>query len=274
MAAMMTEDSHESLGDSRIIYLYNYLSNNLKGFIVNKCIFEGLYCLVLTHERLFSHPPVGPTSRVRILVKDEEYIVQVLLREVERGSLSSISPEKELFQLCLKYASDSTVFKFCPGINATEYEIMKGTIRFDVKSIRKTQEPFIRVDSVKCALWFQLGTTCRSERRSAESVLCQPCVRLKCDIQHQFNRTESESPTKKLLRQGSSSRARLSYMSPTSREKRKSNQLNERKNLKKLLHYEETAVALDDHQDSEMLSITSIIHNNCQEELGKLYSEG
>ena len=64
-------------------------------------------------------------------------------------------------------------------------------------------------------------------------------------------------------------------MSPTSREKRKSNQLNERKNLKKkLLHYEETAVALDDHQDSEMLSITSIIHNNYQEELGKLYSEG
>ena len=127
---------------------------------------------------------------------------------------------------------------------------------------------------MKCLLWFQLGVTCKPERRYADSVFCQSCVRLKCDLERQVNRTESESPSKKLNRQGSSSRAHLTYMSPASQKKRRVNQQNERKNLKKLLQYDNTTVTLDDHQADELSAVTSIIENNHQEELEKLYCEG
>lgn len=102
--------------------------------------------------------------------------------------------------------------------------------------------------------------------------MCPSCVRLKCD---QVNRTSSESPSKKIKRQASLSHARLSYMSPSSQQKRKSNQQNERKNLmKKLSRFQEAEVPLNDEQNDEVSSITSFIQNNHQEELEKLYHEG
>lgn len=64
-------------------------------------------------------------------------------------------------------------------------------------------------------------------------------------------------------------------MSPASQKKRRVNQQNERKNLKKkLLQYDNTTVTLDDHQADELSAVTSIIENNHQEELEKLYCEG
>ena len=90
-----------------------------------------------------------------------------------------------------------------------------------------------------------------------------------------MKRTELESPSKKLKRQVSSSHARLTYMSPISQEKRRLNQQNERKNLrKKLLQYDNTTVSLDDHQAEEMSAVTSIIESNHKEELENLYCEG
>lgn len=63
-------------------------------------------------------------------------------------------------------------------------------------------------------------------------------------------------------------------MSPASQKKRRVNQQNERKNLKKkLLQYDNTTVTLDDHQADELSAVTSIIENNHQEELEKLYCE-
>ena len=64
-------------------------------------------------------------------------------------------------------------------------------------------------------------------------------------------------------------------MSPASQKKRRVNQQNERKNLKKkLLQYDNTTVTLDDHEADELSAVTSIIENNHQEELEKLYCEG
>lgn len=271
LSASIPDDSSHSKATS----LVQHLSSKLKGFNISECIFDDQCCLVLTHKKLYNHPPVGPTSRVRILVKGEEYVVHVLLREVERGGLDSSCPENELLLLCKKYTSDSQTYKFCPGIDCAEYERMKEIICFDLKSAFVFRVPFIRVESVKCLLWFQLGVTCKPERRYADSVVCQSCVKLKCDLERQVNRTESESPSKKLNRQGSSSRARLTYMSPASQKKRRVNQQNERKNLKKkLLQYDNTTVTLDDHQADKLSAVTSIIENNHQEELEKLYCEG
>ena len=62
---------------------------------------------------------------------------------------------------------------------------MKESIRFDLKSVCVSQEPFIRVESAKCLLWFELGLTCKPDRRYSDSVVCQSCVRLKCDLERQ-----------------------------------------------------------------------------------------
>ena len=64
-------------------------------------------------------------------------------------------------------------------------------------------------------------------------------------------------------------------MSPSSHQKRKSNQQNVRKNpMKKLLRFQEAEVPVDDEQNDEVSSITSFVQNKHQEELEKLYHEG
>lgn len=232
----------------------------------------------MTHKKLFDHPPFGPTARVRIIIKgkDLEYVVHVLLREIQRGMFTSNDLESQVLQLCKKFSSDSPIYRFCPGINPIEYEQFREVIRFDIKSVHRTQEPFLHVASVNCLLWFELAAKCSIEKKEAkDGVMCPACVRLKCDLQHQANRTAMESPSKKKARQQSSSRARLTYMSPASKERRRTNQQNDRKNLKKkVLHYNKTEVTLDDEQSDEVSSITSYLQENHAEELEKLFAEG
>uniref|UniRef100_A0A1X7U4E8 Uncharacterized protein n=1 Tax=Amphimedon queenslandica TaxID=400682 RepID=A0A1X7U4E8_AMPQE len=164
MAAEFVLHEEETADDYSVTDVFQYLSNNLKGFIINKCFFNDQECLILTHEKLFLHPPLGPTSRVRILLKRREYVVHVLLREVQNGFLTSDSPGTEFVEICSKFAVDSSKYKFCPGIDIAEYEEFKSEIRFDLKSVRRTNEPFLRIDSVNCLLWFELGKTCSYER--------------------------------------------------------------------------------------------------------------
>ena len=45
------------------------LSHRLKGFLISKHTFNNEQCFILTHEKLNDHPPLGPTSRVRIIIK-------------------------------------------------------------------------------------------------------------------------------------------------------------------------------------------------------------
>lgn len=113
--------------------------------------------------------------------------------------------------LCEKYSSNSEVFKFCPGLDPHEYEQDKQVFRFDPKSAHKSVEPFLRVESVKCPRWHEISKKSPAEKKKADAVVCPPCVRLKCDIEHQIRRTTAESPSKKSKRQGATSHARLSY---------------------------------------------------------------
>ena len=130
-------DQESTEGTLDINLLYSCLSINLKGFLLAKCsTVDNQQCLVLTHQKLHDHPPFGLTSRVRILVKENEYVVHVLLREVQCGILPSNCPEKQLLQLGKNYASLSSTFKFCPGIDQDQYEKMREIIRFDIVSVR------------------------------------------------------------------------------------------------------------------------------------------
>lgn len=64
-------------------------------------------------------------------------------------------------------------------------------------------------------------------------------------------------------------------MSPASQEKRRANQKNDGKNMKKkLLRYADTEVSLDDERSDEISSITSFIQNNHAKDLEELFVEG
>lgn len=247
----------------------------LDEYVVTECTFEEESCLLISHKQLYNHPPFGMTARCRISVKVQEYTVHVLMRAVESGLLSAATATETILHLCSKYSTTSESYKFCPGLQPAEYERHKDIIRFDVKSVRRTTEPFDRVDSINCLMWFEIGKKARKERREANEVVCSRCVRLRCDLERQIKRTENESPSKKIKRQNPSSRARLSYMSPTSQLKRAQSQRIERgKDKRKLQRYEHTELPLDSEQDDEISTVVSTIDQSFSDELEKLYEEG
>ena len=185
------------------------LVSKLGDFVVAKYVSDGREHLVITHKNLNNHLPFGLTSRCRILVSDNEYVVHVLMREVESGYLDC---SEDIVNLCNKYSTRSATHKFCPGLEPSEYDKYKDVIRFDLKSVRCTSEPFIRIDSTSCLMWSELGKRAPRDRREATEVLCRPCIHLRCDLECQVNRTMAESPSRKLQRQSASSHARLKYV--------------------------------------------------------------
>ena len=160
--------------------------------------------LVVTQRSPSYHPPFGYTSRVHITIKEDcSYQVHVLMHKLESGVVSN---EGEVHSL-LKWFSSASSSKFCPGIEWTYYqEHYFDVIRFDIKSVRRTEAPFYRVDSVNCKLWFELPSNAAVADKALAEVLCSACKRLITDLNWQLKRTTSESPSRKmngkLLRQG------------------------------------------------------------------------
>lgn len=272
----MDEEDRASLSSQKklvIDNIYKYLEK-LDGYVVVSCTFEGEPCLIVSHKQLYDHPPLGMTSRCRISVTAVEYVVHILLREVERGSMLN-SPMETIQKMCSKYSAFSLMHKFCPGLDTSKYEEYEEIIRFDCKGVRMMTTPFLRIDSTSCPMWFELGKCASRLKKEAEAVTCTQCVRLKCNLDRQVKRTQDESPSKRAKRQAPSSRAYLTYMSLSSQLKRKRNAKVERDNTtQKLKRYEHTEVPLDTNQDDEMNEIVSIIENEFQDELDKLLAEG
>ena len=197
--------------------------------------------------------------------------MHVLMREVENGVISGT---EAVLKLCSRYSTYSTTHKFCHGLEVSQYEAYRDVIRYDIKNVRQTTEPFARVDSVRCLLWFDLGHRPTLARREAESLLCSNCVRLKCDIEHQAARSKTDSPSKK-AKQHPSSHAPLMYMSPESQLKRKQQQRRRHEiDLRKLRKYEQTEISLDSEQHDEMMAVMSTIEEKCSDEMEQLVSEG
>ena len=180
--------------------------------------------LVVTQRELFNHPPFGFTSRVQVTIQENSYLVTVLMMSWDSGCLAT---EQEVHDLCDKFSEQSN-YKFCPGINQDVYKEYYEVIRFDLKSIRKSSTPFCHIDSVNCKLWFILAPNASARDKTASEVLCSTCKRLLSDLEWQKKRTLSESPSRKVKWQAASSRARLTYMSPYSQQKRKQNFQTER----------------------------------------------
>jgi len=228
--------------------------------------------VVINQRRLANHPPCGLVSRAQITIKRNKYSVNVLKKEWDAGELHS---QEEVSDLCRKFAAD-TKYKFCPGLDPDHYQQEYfEKIRFHLKSVRCTDSPFRRVDSVNCAMWFLLAPNAKAAEKGAKEVKCPACKRLVTDLNCQRRRTLSESPGRKVKRQNPSSRARLSYMSPASQQKRKKRTQVERSNDKlKLAKCRAAELDLSDEQNDDMCNISETIEATQRDELDKLFAEG
>ena len=222
--------------------------------------------LTICQRRL---PPHGMVSRIQGFVQYKEYTVHVMMRLWRRQSFEDAD---DIIALC-KIIDGSSHYKYCPGIDHNLYmKEYREVFRFHSKSVRYTNFPFLRVDSPKCDLLFELAHNATREEKDAVEVKCYQCKRVVGYLNRQRKRTLEETPTRKAKRQRPSSRAKLSYMSPASQAKRKKlAQYDRTNNIRKLARYEDHEITLDDSQNEEMLTVMKKIGD---EELQKLCDEG
>ena len=225
--------------------------------------------LLITQRVIHYHPPYGMVSRVQVSVQYKRYAIYILMRVWRRASFERI---EELTAVCQMIGNNSS-HKFCPGIEMEHYiSEYYECIRYHIKSVRLTEFPFQRVDSNNCQVFFELSHNARKSEKDANAVKCCACKRLITDLNHQKKRTNAETPTRKIKRQNSSSRAKLSYMSPASQAKRKKlTQYERTSDIRKLANLEEDEVCLDDEQHEEMRNVVKRIGDV---ELDKLCKEG
>ena len=98
----------------------------------------------------------------------------------------------EFKELCRKLI-DSRM-KFCPGISMEEYAGYKEIVRYDLKKVHITTEPFKRVASVDCLLWFPVTRYDRRERNMAAEVVCTACTTLLHDLREAKKRLSHVTP--------------------------------------------------------------------------------
>lgn len=282
-----SETADEQAQELRALVLQNFSSNVLYleticrtgelrfqelAFTVGHTAEEKTPTLIVTQRELYLHPPFGYTSRVHIAITENVYTVNILLTRFQSGKVSS---DAQVYELCEMFSSQSP-YKFCLGIDWELYEEQyHAVIRFHLKSVRYCTTPFQRVDSVNCALWFKPPVNAPLSEKSSKEVMCSACKRLKSDLDWQKKQTLSESPLRKIKRQAASSKAKLTYMSPTSQFKRKQNVLMERNNDKlKLAKYESTEIALSEDQHEDMSAAVNKIEEVNKDCLEEIFAEG
>ena len=136
---------------------------------------SGNSMVMITQRTLNLHPPFGYMSRIRVSISGFQYEVHVMMKKWDSGVLDSIA---DLSELCKKFSADSD-YKFCPGIDLQHYKLhYYEMIRFDLKSVRQTIEPFVRVDSANCKLLFTLANNATIAEKSSREVRCSACKRL------------------------------------------------------------------------------------------------
>ena len=144
-----------------------------------------------------------------------------------------------------------------------------------MKGIRSRSTPIHRVESVKCLRWHKIGKTSSIDKRQASEVLCKSCIVQRSHLDRKVQRKLAESPGRKSKRQCASSKAKLTYMSPLSQQKRKYDQRQKMHSTQvKLTKYQQTEITLDEQQDEEMENMMKVIEQQSSEKLEELFQEG
>ena len=179
----------------------------------------------------------------------------------------------EFKELCRKLI-DSRM-KFCPGISMEEYAGYKEIVRYDLKKVHITTEPFKRVASVDCLLWFPVTRYDRRERKMAAEVVCTACTTLLHDLREAKKRLSHVTPEVKVQHQQAGSHYPLTYLSPTSLNTRKTNIKSQRAKERWVIKkYAPDELVLDDLQHQEMVEVQSLVEEVGGSELEALFVEG
>lgn len=137
--------------------IHKYICESEEHYTVTWCKLNEDECLVLHHKQLHHHPPTGPVSRCKIIINARgDYVVYILLREFERGNIIE-SPVPLIRDVCSKFSPYSCKFKFCRGIEVSQYDSYKEKLRFDVKRVEIETTPFQRISSSSSGkVWHEL----------------------------------------------------------------------------------------------------------------------
>lgn len=252
------------------------------------CDKTGEQLLVVTTKAVYYHEPAKYLCHLKLVVTSNysyyiqvHYIyvnkadrsvklVQVLFKVMEEGKVENIDNIKGL---CKKLIDPNMTV--CSGISVEEYESYKDVIRYDLKNVHVTTDPFTRIASQKCLVWFPIPRSTTKQKKMASEVACTECAKLKHDLRRAANRISSAKPETKVQHQQAESSYPLKYLSPASLKTRKANikskQMRERRMLKKYIPDE---VILDDQQHQEMCQIQSFIEESTGDELESLFVEG
>ena len=194
--------------------------------------------------------------------------IQVLFKVIEEGTVENVD---EIKGLCEKLVDSSMTV--CPGISVEEYESYKEVIRYDQKNVLITNDPFTRIASVKCLMWFRVPRNTSKQKRMASEVVCTECATLKHDLRRAAKRLSSATSATKMQHQQAESTYPMKYLSPASLKTRKMNikcqRIKERRMMKK---YVPDEIILDDQQHQEMCQIQSSIEESAVDELESLFA--
>ena len=175
---------------------------------------------------------------------------QVLSKIVEEGSVGNIDDIKGLCEKLI----DSKM-QVCPGIPPEEYEGYKKVIGYDQKRVQITNDPFTRIASVKCLLWFPIPRSMGKQKMTSE-IVCTECASLRCTLRKSKKRLSSVPLAVTVKRQQAESTYPLKYLSPASRKIRNMNikcrHIKERRMIKRHIPNE---VVPDDQQHREKCQI-------------------
>lgn len=203
--------------------------------------------LVVSRKDLRHHAPIGLVSRVKLtVVEDGGYDFQVIMISKENGRFNNV---EEFLAVCEKI-SVSGGYKFCPGFDSSLY---KSTyfdhIRYDPKNLRRSTEPVSHIDSWNCSLWHKLAKNASILEKDMEDVLCDPCKRLRNNLNQRLKKVKNVPPEKKNERVKPSSNYPVKYVSPNSLGRKRKNTVRERADDKKALKkYSCMNVCLNDEQ--------------------------
>lgn len=177
---------------------------------------------------------------------------------MEEGEVSTM---EEIKTVCEKLANPQ--MKFCPGIPFEDYQSFKEVIKYDKKGVCITEEPFRRVSSNKCRLWFLLPSKGYSkEIKNSSAVICRECVRLRGLLQADVRRLSKVTPEERVQHEQADSFYPMKYLSPESLKRRKMNikhaQLKKKRMIKRYVPKDRI---LADEQLTEMCQIQSLAAN-------------
>ena len=214
---------------------------------------HGLRWAVVTRKEAYV-TNCGPMHNPRLLLSERGLFQwQVFFTTICSGSWSTSNMLE--VQTLLGQLEPSSGYIICPGIDIEPFE---GLIPY-IKHLRSWGRPFYRRDSDECAMFHApLG----------QSQMCPSCSTLKKRMHQQLQRNTHLSPSNKENRTSTSSKYKISYLSPASQKRRHASTMRERKAMmKSLSNYRSHDVVLEASQHTEMTEVVNYIAKEHQNDL-------